>query len=207
MANIAIIDDHPVARLAIRMLLEKDEHSIVLEADDGLQGLNLIRTRQPDMVIVDLDIPTMSGVEVIEKLRAAGFSGGILVLTGRDDAHFLSRCQQIGADGFVSKRNNLEELGDAVKAILRGYSYFPRKRSDGSALKTDDQETTALTQLSSRELQVLRYLAQGLRLVDISRQMHISNKTVSTYRNRIMEKLDISDLPALLNFARRHHLD
>ncbi|MEI2604496.1 response regulator [Erwinia aphidicola] len=207
MANILMIDDHPVARLAIRMLLEKDQHTVVGEADDGLKALQMVRQLEPDMVIVDLDIPSLSGIEVIEKLRASGFKGGLLVLTSRDDEHYLSRCMSIGADGFVSKKNNLEELSDAVKAVMRGYGYFPLKRKNGGNIAHPEQETESLKALSSRELQVLRYLAQGMKVIDISQRMHISNKTVSTYKTRVMTKLELDSNLALIDFARRNHLD
>ncbi|MCP2231679.1 response regulator [Erwinia aphidicola] len=207
MANILMIDDHPVARLAIRMLLEKDQHTVVGEADDGLKALQMVRQLEPDMVIVDLDIPSLSGIEVIEKLRASGFKGGLLVLTSRDDEHYLSRCMSIGADGFVSKKNNLEELSDAVKAVMRGYGYFPLKRKNGGNIAHPEQETESLKALSSRELQVLRYLAQGMKVIDISQRMHISNKTVSTYKTRVMTKLELESNLALIDFARRNHLD
>lgn len=207
MANILVIDDHPVARLAIRMLLEKDQHNIVAEADDGLQALALVRKLSPDLVVVDIDIPSLSGIEVIEKLRAGSFKGGLLVLTARDDEHYLGRCMSIGADGFVSKKNNLEELGDAVRAVVRGYGYFPLKRSNGDAVHAPEKEMELIKSLSSRELQVLRCLARGMKVIDISLQMHISNKTVSTYKTRVMTKLELSSTLSMIDFARRNNLD
>ena len=113
----------------------------------------------------------------------------------------------IGADGFVSKKNNLEELSDAVKAVMRGYGYFPLKRKNGGNIAHPEQETESLKALSSRELQVLRYLAQGMKVIDISQRMHISNKTVSTYKTRVMTKLELDSNLALIDFARRNHLD
>ncbi|PKH26677.1 DNA-binding response regulator [Enterobacterales bacterium CwR94] len=207
MADILIIDDHPVARLAVRMLLEKDGHNIVAEAGEGYQALRLANEHRPELIIVDLDIPGISGIELIEKLRAAEFQCGILVLTARDDDHYLSRCMSIGADGFVGKRNNLEELGDAVRAVMRGYAYFPLKRKDTPTSKIPEVEIVAIKNLSSRELQVLRYLARGEKLIDISDKMHISNKTVSTYKTRILSKLELHTTLELIDFARRHQLD
>lgn len=207
MANVIVIDDHPVARLAIRLLLEKDNHQVIAETEDGLQALQLIRQHNPDLVIVDLDIPSLSGIEVIEKMRSSGYRGGMLVLTARDDEHYLSRCMSIGADGFVSKRNNLEELSDALRAIERGYGYFPLKRKDGASTMHPEKEVEAIKSLSSRELQVLRYLAQGLKVIDIAQRMHISNKTVSTYKTRVLTKLELDSTLALIDFARRNHLD
>jgi two-component system response regulator EvgA len=209
MLSTYIIDDHPVARLAVNMLLTQNGHKICGECDDGLQALGQIRamTPPPDMVIVDLDIPSLSGLELIEKLRYGGYEGGILVLTGRDDSHFLSRCMCVGADGFVSKRNNLEELGDAMRAISRGYGYFPIKRQSGATALLPTGESDAIRDLSNRELQVLQQLARGVRIIDIAAQMHVSTKTVSTYKARLLTKLGITSSLELIDFARRHNLD
>ncbi|HCK00053.1 MAG TPA: DNA-binding response regulator [Serratia grimesii] len=209
MLSVYTVDDHPVARLAIKLFLSNDGVHIAGEADDGLQALGFIRTMNPppDIVVVDLDIPSLSGLELIEKLRNGGYEGGILVLTGRDDAHFLSRCMGVGADGFVSKRNNLEELGDAVRAISRGYGYFPIKRQLGAAAILPTGESEAIQHLSNRELQVLQQLARGMRIIDIAAQMHVSTKTVSTYKARLLVKLGITSTIELIDFARRHGLD
>lgn len=207
MANMLIIDDHPMARLAIRMLLEKDGHHIMAESGNGLEAFKLVQKLQPDIVVVDLDIPGLSGVELIEKLRVNGFTGRLLVLTGRDDEHYLHRCINTGADGFVGKGNNLDELRDAVRAVERGYGYFPLKRNAGTAHKASPAEVEAVKMLSNRELQVLRYLSRGIKLIEISEKMFISNKTVSTYKTRLMNKLQLSSTLELVDFARRHSLD
>jgi len=207
MANILIVDDHPVARLAVRMLLEKDNHVVLAEAGEGYEALRMARDLSPEMMIVDLDIPGISGIELIEKLRAGGFQGGILVLTARDDEHYLSRCMKVGADGFVGKKNNLEELGDAVRAVMRGYGYFPLSRRENVLARLPSEEVSVIKTLSNRELQVLQYLARGSKVVDIAQKMHISNKTVSTYKTRILTKLELSTSLELIDFARRHNLD
>ncbi|VTT34963.1 transcription regulator EvgA [Klebsiella pneumoniae] len=207
MANVIIIDDHPMARLAIRMLLEKDGHTILAESGNGLEAFKLAQKLQPDIIVVDLDIPGLSGIELIEKLNASEFKGRMLVLTGRDDEHYLNRCINIGADGFIGKGNNLDELRDAVRTVVRGYGYFPLRRQPGVSRKVPPKELDAVTQLSSRELQVLRYLSRGIRVIEISEKMHISNKTVSTYKTRLLTKLQLNNTLELIDFARRHNLD
>lgn len=207
MSNILIVDDHPMARLAIRMLLEKDGHTILAESGNGQEAFKLAQKLQPDIIVVDLDIPGMSGVELIEKLGAANFTGRMLVLTGRDDEHYLNRCINIGADGFVGKGNNLDELRDAVRTVGRGYGYFPLRRQPGQSRKSPPKEIEAVKLLSNRELQVLRYLSRGIRVVEIAEKMHISNKTVSTYKTRLLTKLQLGSTLDLIDFARRHNLD
>ncbi|ATF92953.1 Virulence factors putative positive transcription regulator BvgA [Cedecea neteri] len=207
MATLLIIDDHPMARLAIRMLLEKDGHHVLAESGDGSEAFKLIQKLMPEIVVVDLDIPGLSGVELIEKLRSHDFAGRLLVLTGRDDEHYLSRCMNSGADGFVGKGNNLDELQDAVRAVERGYGYFPLRRQTSTKNARPAGEVEAVKRLSNRELQVLRYLSRGVKVMDISEKMHISNKTVSTYKTRLMTKLQVSNTMELIDFARRHSLD
>lgn len=208
--SLFLVDDHPVARLAVRLLLENAGYQVVGETDDGLRALQQIRTMNPapDVVIVDLDIPGLGGMELMEKLRNGGYGGGLLVLTGRDDEHYINRCIGVGADAFVSKRNNLEELADAVRAIGRGYGYFPLRRRTGGGLQPQmPTETNSIAALSNRELQVLQHLTRGTRVVDISQQMHLSTKTISTYKRRILEKLGLDSTLALVDFARSHNLD
>lgn len=203
MATVFIVDDHPMARLAIHMLLEKEGHTIIGESGDGLEAYKQMATLAPDIMVIDLDIPGLSGVELIEKLRHIDYPGRILVLTGRDDSHYLSRCMTLGADGFVSKGHQLNELCDAVRAVERGYSYFPLRRQP--IAPTEEHE--ALETLSNRELQVLRYLARGMKVMDIAGKMHVSSKTISTYKTRLLVKLRIEGMLDLVDFARRHRLD
>ncbi|NIF47411.1 response regulator [Enterobacter sp. Ap-1006] len=208
MKNVLIVDDHPVARLAVRMVLEKENLTVIAETDDGLQAIQLVRKNAPDLVIVDIDIPSVNGIDVVQRMRRDGFSGGILVLTGKEGDHYIRRCASAGADGFVSKKNNLSELSDAVRAIRSGYGYFPRHlaRSDvaaGDAAADKDK----LGDLSAKELDVLRHLAKGVKVVDIARQMNISDKTVSTYKSRLMAKLGLKTMIELYDFTQKHNLD
>lgn len=207
MATVLIIDDHPLARIAVRMLLEKDGHKVVAEVDNGLDALRRVRELSPEMITVDLDIPGLGGIELIERLRTGSYQGGILVLTARDDEHYLQRCVNAGADGFVGKKNNLEELTDATRAVLRGYGYFPLNRRESAKTRVPVLRDSAVETLSNRELQVLQYLARGNKVMDIAQKMHISNKTVSTYKTRILTKLELHTTLDLVDFARRHNLD
>lgn len=170
--------------------------------------IQLVRKNTPDLVIVDIDIPSVNGIDVVQRMRRDGFSGGILVLTGKEGDHYIRRCASAGADGFVSKKNNLSELSDAVRAIRSGYGYFPRHlaRSDvvaGDAAADKDK----LGELSAKELDVLRHLAKGVKVVDIARQMNISDKTVSTYKSRLMAKLGLKTMIELYDFTQKHNLD
>lgn len=208
MAKVLIIDDHPVTRLAIKVLLENAGHEVIAEASDGHEGIALARTRHPELVIVDIDIPSISGIDVITRLRRIDFEGYILVLTGKKDSHFINLSIKAGANGFISKENTLAELNDAVRAIQSGFSYFPMpdlKNKQTSAIPNTEQE--AIATLSARELQILKYLASGMKNIEISEIMKLSDKTISTYKTRLLSKLRMSNQVELANFARRHNLD
>lgn len=208
MKNVLIVDDHPVARLAVRIVLEKESLNIVAETDDGLQAIQLAKQLTPDLIIVDIDIASVNGIDVVQRLRANGFQGGILVLTGKEGDHYIRRCASAGADGFLSKRNNLSELSDAVRAIRGGYGYFPRAHARTDVVSGhEDGSNEVLATLSAKELDVLRYLAQGMKVVAIAREMNISDKTVSTYKSRLMTKLGLKTMVEVYDFTQRHNLD
>lgn len=208
MKNVLIVDDHPVARLAVRMVLEKENLTVVAETEDGLHAIQLAKQLSPDLVIVDIDIVSVNGIDVVQRLRANGFNGGILVLTGKEGDHYIRRCASAGADGFLSKRNNLSELSDAVRAIRGGYGYFPRNLARLDAVSgLIDSGKGKMAELSAKELDVLRYLARGMKVVEIAREMNISDKTVSTYKSRLMSKLGLKNMVEIYDFTQRHNLD
>ncbi|NIF58001.1 response regulator [Enterobacter sp. Ap-916] len=197
MKDVLIVDDHPVVRMAVRLLLEKDNMVVCAETDDGLEALALTRKHSPELIILDIDMPSLNGIDLVLRLRNNGFTGGILVLSGKDLEHYVKRCVNAGADGFISKRNNLTELQDAVRAI--------KGRQGSASGELSDQQK--MSSLSTRELQVLTLLARGMKVVDISKVMNISDKTVSTYKSRVLEKLELENMIELYEFTQRNNID
>lgn len=206
MGNIVIVDDHPLIRLAVRMLLEKEGHTIMAEIDNGSDALDIVRKLLPDLIILDLSIPNMDGFAVISYLKSIGLAVKVLVLTSGDSRNFAMRCLQAGAAGFICKDDNLDELVGAVKAVLSGYSYFP----EGTIfmlrenVQAANQESSLIAQLSDREITVLRLLAQGYGNQEIAAILVISHKTVSTYKVRLQRKLNAPNLVALVELAKRN---
>lgn len=205
MPRIMIVDDHPVVRLAVRVLLEPQGYEIVGEADNGIEALRLAREQLPDVVILDISIPRLDGLQVITRLRTMGSSVRVLVLTSLGTESIASRCMQAGASGFISKDEDLSDLAGAVKAVLSGYSFFPYEMFGASPDGRGQQsEQRMLASLSNRELMVLQQLAQGLTNKQIADAMMLSNKTISTYKTRLLQKLNAKSLVALLEFAKRN---
>ncbi len=206
MSRILIVDDHPVIRMAMKMLLEAEGHQIVGDTDNGVDAISLGRELKPDLVILDIGIPRLDGLEVISCLMVLALPLKILVLTGQSASLFALRSMQAGAAGFVCKQGGLAELVTAVNAVASGYSYFPSSamRPVQQGAYSDDVEL--LGRLSDREVSVLQYLSQGYSNKQISEQMFISNKTVSTYKARLLLKLNAGSLVDLIEFAKRNTL-
>ena len=208
MEKVLIVDDHPITRLALKILIEEDNRVVVGEVSDGIQAIQFVKKLQPDLVIIDIDIPVLNGIDVIKRLRQSGHEMGILVLSGKDSEHYIRRCATAGANGFMSKCKDLAELRDAIRAISKGYGFFPMNRArQGSHLDEESSDQRKIDELSPKELDVLRQLARGEKVVDIARGMNISDKTVSTYKSRLMMKLELKNLVDVLDFAQRHNLD
>lgn len=206
MGSIVIVDDHPLIRLAVRVMLENEGHRIMAEVDNGSDALETARKLLPDLIILDLGIPNMDGFAVISHLKSIGLAVKILVLTSGDSRNFAIRCLQAGAAGFICKDDNLDELAGAVKAVLSGKLYFPDDtlfmlRENAQAAS---EESTLIAQLSDREITVLKLLAQGLGNQEIAETLIISHKTVSTYRVRLQRKLNAPNIVTLVELAKRN---
>ncbi|WP_050476251.1 response regulator transcription factor [Herbaspirillum rhizosphaerae] len=205
MGKILIVDDHPVVRMAVRTLLERENHTVVAETNNGIDALSLVKEFEPDLIVLDLTLPKLDGLEIIERFRGFKTPAQVLVLTSRNPLHFAHRCKMAGAAGFVWKQGDLEDLIDAVKAILKGNTYFPNMAvQDARHNDRLANETEQLANLSNREMEVLQCLAQGMLNRDIAERMLISDKTVSTYKTRLLLKLNMSTLLELIEFAKRN---
>ena len=207
MSSVFIVDDHPVIRLAIRMLLEHEGYEIVGESDNGVDAMQMIRECVPDLIILDISIPKLDGLEVLARFNAMNSTLKTLVLTAQSPALFAMRCMQSGAAGYVCKQEELSELVSAIKAVFSGYNYFPSQ-----ALTPEKNEISCFSeielfkQVNDRELMVLKLFAQGKTNKDIAAGMFLSNKTVSTYKKRLMQKLKANSLVELIELAKRNGL-
>lgn len=203
-----VVDDHPVVRLAVGMLLQRGEIEVVGETGNGLEAVQLAKTLQPDIVILDISIPKLDGLEVIGRLRLLDVPVKVLVLTSQSAATFSARSRQAGAAGFIAKTEELGDLLDAIKAIRAGYSYFPHDvlSAGKSGLRPVLDESSQLASLSDREMMVLIYLARGWSNMQIAEELMLSNKTISTYKTRLLNKLQATTLIDLIELAKRHGL-
>lgn len=205
-----IVDDHPFVRASVKMVLERENFEVVGESDNGRDAWRLARDLKPQAVVLDIGLPLLSGLEVIERIRSLNTEQKlqppirVLVLTSPPVQYFAARCMNAGAAGFVSKNDDLTDLG---KALMFGYAYFPSVAMQSvrsSDVKRD--EAARIASLSDRELMVLQQLAKGLSNKQIAEAMLLSNKTVSTYKTRLIEKLNATSVVDLADLAKRHRL-
>ncbi|UIF90354.1 response regulator transcription factor [Cupriavidus sp. UYPR2.512] len=205
MATILIVDDHPPVRVVLKAHFSQVLGiTHVLEADNGQAAIEIVRQYTPDVVILDLDIPKINGLDVIPRLKASHPAVRILVISGQDQNTFAPRVRQAGAHGFVSKTQELGEIVRCTESVLAGYTVMPEIDHGNNAGQAD--EAARLASLSDKELVVMQMLAKGMSNKDIGETLFISNKTVSTHKTRVMEKLGARSIVDVIDFARRHHI-
>ncbi|CNI14840.1 putative two-component response regulator [Yersinia massiliensis] len=199
-----IIDNHPLARAVIRNLLENAGVNVLFESDNGAEALKLMKNTQPDVVILDVDMPRLSGIEVIVKLRKKRYSGIIIVVSANNDLFYSQRSADAGANAFISKKHCITDIIPAIEAAQKGYSYFPFISDELNVKPTSERGKLDL--LSMQEIKVMRYILDSLSTMSIASEMRISSKTVSTYKSRLMDKLECKTLMDLFSFARRNKI-
>ena len=202
-----VVDDHPFIRASVKMLLKQEGFGDVHEADNGVDAVQMAREHEPDLIVLDIAMPKLDGMEVIARIRALGLNCKILVLTSQSPLFYSKRCIKAGAAAYFSKTNDLDELVKAIKAVMSGYTYFPNLAS--SSVRTSDIDATDLDliqSLSDRELTILQQLSLGFSNKEIGDALLLSNKTVSTYKTRLIEKLRVKSVEYLADFARRNNL-
>lgn len=200
--KILVVDDHPMVRLAVRILLSRHGYAVFAETDNGVDALHLAQEMHPDIVILDLGIPKLDGMALIPQLHSLCPELKVLVLTA--NSALANRCMQMGVAGFVSKGEALDDIVRAIDSICAGYRHLPVDAFNTPPnQEAQDTDATALHSLSGRELMVLKQLAQGLSNKQIGERMQLSNKTISTYKTRIIYKLKAQHLLEIIDFAKR----
>jgi two-component system response regulator EvgA len=189
------------------MQLRMDNLEVVGQADNGIDAVILTRERKPDVVILDLLLPGLDGLEVISRIKMMQSPAKVVVLTSQLTENFSLRCMKAGASGFVSKTEDLKILSKAVMAVLAGYTYFPDVAlSSVNRRELEVDEAQVLGSLTNRELIILQHLARGLSNKAIGEAMLLSNKTISTYKTRLIEKLKVGSVIDMADIARRNGL-
>ncbi len=208
MIRVLLVDDHQLVRTGIRRLLDDAaELAVVGEADCGEEALRLTREQHPDVVLMDVNMPGIGGLEATRKLLRVDPTVRIIALTVHVDEPYPSRLLEAGALGYLTKDCNEAEIIKAIHTVSRGQRYIGAAIAQQMALSGLDGSTrNPFERLSQREIQVMLMVTQGNRLQDISDRLCLSPKTVSTYRYRLYEKLGVSNDVELTRLAIRHGL-
>jgi len=206
MIQIVLIDDHELVRTGFRMILQQPDMQVCGEAASAEEGLRLIRSLKPDVALVDVHMPGMSGIELTERVSRGELSTRIVVVTVVDDGRFPKRLLDAGAWGYLTKGCNAEELVTAVRQVAGGKRYLAPAVAQQLALATLDGDGSPFDSLSSRELEVAMMLVRGKPLTVIGEQLNLSPKTVSTYKQRLMEKLQVDHVLGLAHLMTVHGL-
>ena len=206
--RILIVDDHAVVREGLaRILAAAGEDWAVGEASSGFQAIEWLRRERADLVIVDLSMPGMSGLELIRRIRDEFGRMAVLVLSMHAEAQYAIRAFKAGANGYVTKDGASAELMRAVRKVMCGGTYVTAELAEHVVLQLNGGVGVARhAQLSDRELDVLRRLVAGQRPTDIAQALHLSVKTISTHKSRIQEKLDLPSLAELVRYGLEHGL-
>lgn len=205
MKSALIADDHPVVRGALKILLRQEGFHHIFEASKGNEVIPMIREHQPKVVVLDLDMPEMAGLDVLDRIYANAMQCQVVVFTSLERIYYQERCMRAGASAYVSKSNDLQHLQKALSAVMNGYTYFQSLPSVAlNSLQLTEKQM--IENLSNRELTICRYLAHGMSNKAIAVLMHLSHKTVSTYKTRLTEKLNVESRVHLRDFAKRNHL-
>jgi two-component system, NarL family, invasion response regulator UvrY len=204
--KVLIVDDHPIVRAGLRRLLAAEPSIDIREATDSKQALSLYREQRPTLVILDLNLPGLGGLEALGRLKAADPEARILVLSMHDDETHVTRALQAGAMGYVTKNTDPEELLEAIARVAAGHTYIEREIAEALVFASLRASPHALQDLSSRELEILRLLAEGRSLPQIADTLGIGYKTAANNCTRIKAKLGAASTADLIRIAIRSGL-
>jgi len=204
--TILVVDDHPIVRAGCRQLIQQIPNAKVVEAETGEDGYRLFQEIYPDMVLLDITLPGIGGLEVLRKMRANREKAKVLMFSMHEDPVFASRAMQAGAKGYITKNNAADHLVEAVEKVLEGKTYLSPDTAQQLAMLNVGAGTSVLGDLSRRELEILRLLGDGKSMNDIADVLGISYKTVANNLTQIKSKLGISKTAELMRFAISHGL-
>jgi DNA-binding NarL/FixJ family response regulator len=203
--RILLADDHAVVRFGLRALLEISGLEVVAEAGEGREALRLAEQLAPDVAIMDIAMPGLNGIDATELLRAKSPRTRIVILSMYADSEHVHRAFAAGASAYLLKGSASEDIVSAVRQVMVGRRYVSPELSLLDPVRSPSG-ASPLASLSARERQVLQLVVEGHSSAQIAAIVHLSPKSVDTYRSRLMKKLGVSDVTALVKFAMQHGL-
>jgi two-component system response regulator NreC len=210
MISIVVADDHGIVREGLRRLLESEpDLKVCGEAADGREVLEQVVSTRPDVVVLDITMPRLGGLETLERIRSEHKETKVVLLSVHSDSSFIQSAISLGADGYVLKNGRAAEIVTAVREVMNGGSYFSPAvaREIVEQLRAPKGESNdPFSLLSGREREVLHFIADGLSAKEVAVELSISTKTVEAHRTSLMRKLGVRKATELVRYALRHGL-
>ncbi len=190
--KVIVADDHDLVREGVCKLLDLFQNvEVISEASDGLEAVAQVRENFPDLVLLDLNMPRMNGIDAIKKIKEISPEIKVLILTIHDEEEYVYKVTEAGAEGFIQKDINPQELEKAIDRVMNGETVFPDSIEKEIEEKSIDEEN--IQELSNREYQVLELLAQGMSNKELANELYISEKTVKNHVSNVLTKLSVND--------------
>lgn len=202
--KVMIADDHILMREGIRQLLEFDGSiEVISEANDGVECLEQLETIHPDVLLLDINMPKKNGIEVLQEIKQKKIDVKVLILTVHEEVEYLSKAVDIGVNGYILKDSESAELKKAIQTVFNGESYIQPKLIPALNRKliAQDIDKEKIESLTSRELEVLIQVANGMFNKEIANSLNISERTVKNHISNIFKKIDVSDRTQAAVFA------
>ena len=208
--RILIADDHPIFRSGLRQIIEADgSMSVISEADDGVSALRLIRQHSPDVVVLDINMPGLSGFDVVSSMRDERLSGEVVLLTMHNEEAMFAKAIHLGVRGYVLKDSATNDILNCLQAVRKGQNYSSAELTQYLFKKASGQTRAVegLASLTPTERRVLALIAQYLTSREIADQLGISVRTIENHRNNICAKVGVHGSHALMKFALQHQAE
>lgn len=208
-AKVVIVDDHSMVREGLKQLLELEgDVTVIGEASDGIECLKLLETTVPQVLLLDINMPNMNGLEVLERLKENNVDFKIIILTVHDEIEFLLKAVDIGINGYLLKESDSSELKRAIFHVIDGETYIQPSMIPllNSKMVERNHEKVKIDLLTKRELEVLKLLSVGLYNKEIGKKLEISERTVKNHISSIFKKIEVTDRTQAAVFAIRNKL-
>jgi two-component system, NarL family, invasion response regulator UvrY len=207
MINVLIADDHAIVRQGLKQILsDTDDLAVAGEADDGVEALQLARSSEWDVFLLDISMPNRNGIDTLKQLKKEFPRRPVLILSMHPEEQYAVRAIQSGASGYLTKQGAPAELVAAIRQVARGEKYISPALATRLAEVIAGGDRPALEKLSDREHEVLRLIASGRTLTQVAEDLNLSVATVSTYRARLLEKLALKSTAELIHYGMRQGL-
>lgn len=205
--KVLLADDHAVVRAGYQMLLKQSEDiEVVAEAETGEQAVRAYTEHQPDVVVIDLSMPGMGGLEAIRRIMARDANARILVFSMHEDTVFVEQALNVGARGYITKSSAPETLLEGIRKVAAGHTHLDSDIAQRLAVQKTRDKDTPFSNLSTREFEIFCLLAEGLNNSEIAKRLSLSYKTVANYSTQIKTKLEVTTITEVARLAIRHNI-